>query len=110
MGNEVIDHHFAKWKNWSRRAKDLIQRRVDSMAENYDKKSKACDFDLGVFADERYDSNDPCRASKQLTRDLIKWAALYNRNCPKKKDKFVKKITNQMKAYEKKLKKRHSDC
>jgi len=109
--NDVIDNHFGKWGNWSKRTKKHINRRIDSMANDYDKKAPVCNLILRAGDDERYDVDDPCRASKQLTRNLINWAAQYNVNCIEgKEDKFFSKIEKQMQAIEKKLKKRHPDC
>merc|ERR1712174_40657 len=99
---------------WSKRTKKYINKRISSMARDYDRKAPECGFILRsgeASDDKRYDVDDPCRASKQLTRNLITWASKYNVNCEEgKTNKFFNKIQNQLQSIEKKLKKRHHDC
>lgn len=55
----------------------------------------------------RYDKDNACRASRQLTRNFIKWSSVYNINCDlQKENKFHGKMTEAMLKIESRMKKR----
>ena len=55
----------------------------------------------------RYDEDDACKASRQLTQNLIKWSSTYNINCESEKEnKFHTKISEQLEHIEQRMKKR----
>merc|ERR1719464_2258208 len=73
--------------------KDKSRRISDSMIADYEKKMYACmdsgsgdgsgdgDMDDEWLLDERgdrYDANDPCRAARQLTRNMQTWSRRFN--------------------------------
>jgi len=108
---DVFDNFFAtNWPNWSARLQRVVQKRVDLMEKDFDKKTIACgEFNMDQRTDDdgRYDKDNACRASKQLTRNFIHWSSIYNINCdPEKENKFHAKIVTQMEAIEIRMKKR----
>jgi len=106
---DVIENHFAKWTGWSKRIRRVIDDRIHKMEIDFNKKSETCDFGLAerISDDNRYDKDDACKASKQLTRNLITWSSKFNVHCETgKENKFHTKIVQQLENLEKRLKKR----
>jgi|ERR1712039_39754 len=90
---DVMDNHYGRWGNWSRRMKNQSRRIADKMINDWEKRAAECKEEEGsgegsgdweeendIERGDRYDAGDPCRAARQLTRNMITWSRQYNVN------------------------------
>ena len=121
-----MDNHFDRWNNWSARMLTRSRKIADNMIADYNKKMNACMDGSGEGSGEgmegmdmdersdRYDVDDPCRAARQLTRNMITWSKNYNvhRNCDTMEVDidadmtFHNKVANQWGKFEAKMKRK----
>merc|ERR1711972_11673 len=122
---DVMDNHYDRYENWSKRMKKQSDKIAERMIRDWKKRAAKCaeaegsgegsgdwEEESDLERGDRYDTNDKCRAARQLTRNMITWSRQYNVNfdcetgepLPDADNNYFNRIESSWLKYEQKMK------